>query len=534
MQERLRKLEAHLEQENPILLQIVRSFRLLDKTAYKLGLLDRGQSFATLVPWWPLISVVGTFSSGKSTFINYYLGYKLQTTGSQAVDEKFTVVCYSNEGQSRTLPGLALDSDPRFPFYRISQAIEEVSAGEGRRVDAYIQLKTCPSEALKGKILIDSPGFDADAQRTSTLRITDHILNLSDLVLVLFDARHPEPGAMQDTLEHLVAGTISRADSGKFLYVLNQVDNTAREDNPEEVFAAWQRALAQKGLTAGRFYRIYDPEAAIVIDNPEIRHRFESKRATDIAEIHERINQVEVERVYRIIGVLEKTARAIESELVPRIRAAKKRWKRRVLWTDAVVIGGLVLAGLAGSIALGHWQGLSFQPPWLDKLLSNDVLSAIAVAGVIVAVVSIHFWVRKVTANSVIRRLRTETELGEQREWLVNAFVKSTQSWRPFLLTKPAGWGPFARRRIAKILRDADSFVQTLNNRFANPSGGTHPETIDEARHAANAQVSEQSAQSSTVDTAPNSQIEPSTENSDGDERTERNQAQADSATFRA
>ena len=34
-------------------------------------------------------------------------------------------------------------------------------------------------------------------------------------------------------------------------------------------------------------------------------------------EIFERINQVEVERVYRIIGVLEKTARAIEGELVP-------------------------------------------------------------------------------------------------------------------------------------------------------------------------------------------------------------------------
>lgn len=57
---------------------------------------------------------------------------------------------------------------------------------------------------LKGRILIDSPGFDADEQRKATLRITDHIIELSDLVLVFFDARHPEPGAMQDTLEHLI------------------------------------------------------------------------------------------------------------------------------------------------------------------------------------------------------------------------------------------------------------------------------------------------------------------------------------------
>lgn len=28
------------------------------------------------------------------------------------------------------------------------------------------------------------PGFDADSQRTSTLRLTQHIIDLSDLVLV--------------------------------------------------------------------------------------------------------------------------------------------------------------------------------------------------------------------------------------------------------------------------------------------------------------------------------------------------------------
>src|SRR5690606_41097475 len=90
--------------------------------------------------------------------------------------------------------------------------------------------------------------------------ITNHIIDLSDLVLVFFDARHPEPGAMRDTLEYLVAGTLQRPDFNKFLYVLNQIDNAARENNPEEVFAAWQRALAQKGLTAGRFYRIRSEE----------------------------------------------------------------------------------------------------------------------------------------------------------------------------------------------------------------------------------------------------------------------------------
>jgi predicted GTPase len=126
-------------------------------------------------------------------------------------------------------------------------------------IDAYLQLKTCNAEQLRGKILIDSPGFDADSQRSSTLHLTQHILDLSDLVLVFFDARHPEPGAMRDTLEHLVATVVDRGDIKKFLFILNQMDITAKEDNPEEVVAAWQRSLAQAGLTAGRFYRSYNP-----------------------------------------------------------------------------------------------------------------------------------------------------------------------------------------------------------------------------------------------------------------------------------
>jgi len=114
----------------------------------------------------------------------------LQDTGNQAVDDRFTVISYSSDSESRTLPGIALDSDPRFPFYQISEQIESVATGEGAKIDNYLQMKVVPSESLRGKILIDSPGFDADEQRKSTLKLTDHIIDLSDLVLVMFDGRH--------------------------------------------------------------------------------------------------------------------------------------------------------------------------------------------------------------------------------------------------------------------------------------------------------------------------------------------------------
>jgi Dynamin family len=474
LQLRIKKLRSHLAQENPLLLQVVKSFRVLDDVAYRLGMLDNTASFATRVPWWPMISVMGTFSSGKSTFINFYLGDKIQKTGNQAVDDKFTVICYSNDDEQRVLPGLALDADPRFPFYQMSRDLEAVAAGEGSRVDSYLQLKTCHSEHLRGKILIDSPGFDADEQRTATLKITDHIVDLSDLVLVFFDARHPEPGAMHDTLEHLVANTVRRPDANKFLYILNQIDNAAREDNPEEVFGAWQRALAQKGLTAGRFYSTYDLEAAIPIENPTLRARFEERRSKDMASILERIDQVEVERAYRIIGVLEQTARAIEEQLVPVLREARRRWKRRTLWLDTGIFA-LIAAGLLGaSIWAGYWQGLKFSAPWLGWLLEHPVALWICAGALVIGGAYLHFRARRVAANSVAAAMRGLDYDGDIKAWLERAFEQNTRAWQPLFGVEPVGWSASTRKRLAQVLADADSYVQALNARFTDPSGHSH------------------------------------------------------------
>ena len=73
LEKRLQSLEAHLQVENPILLQAVSSFRKLDKISRRLGFLTREESYATRIPWWPLIAVLGLYSSGKSTFIHHYL-----------------------------------------------------------------------------------------------------------------------------------------------------------------------------------------------------------------------------------------------------------------------------------------------------------------------------------------------------------------------------------------------------------------------------------------------------------------------------
>ena len=68
IKQRLRSLEEHLTKENPVLVASVQSYRQLDRVGHALGLLGAEQSFATQISWWPMISVLGTFSAGIAEY----------------------------------------------------------------------------------------------------------------------------------------------------------------------------------------------------------------------------------------------------------------------------------------------------------------------------------------------------------------------------------------------------------------------------------------------------------------------------------
>ena len=471
LSKRLKELEQHLSNENPLLVSVVKSFHKLDRIGYATGLLNRDESYADQVSWWPLISVLGTFSAGKSTFINHYLGQSLQETGNQAVDDKFTVVCFKEGEHSRVLPGIALDADPRFPFYQISKSLEEVAPGEGQRIDSYLQLKACNSEVMRGRILVDSPGFDADAQRQSILRSTEHIINLSDLVLVFFDARHPEPGAMRETLSHLVAKTIERQDASKFLFILNQIDTAAGEDNPEDVIASWQRAMAQEGLTAGKFFTIYNPDVAVPIENEELRKRYEEKRDKDLDAIHKRMSEVSVERSYRIIALLDNTVKSFDQDWMPRLKTCLSKWRRGVLWMDAVMYSLLTALFVSVTISLDYWQGIHFSPPWLQDI--EDVRWYFLLGAVVlVGVIYLHYLSRKFIAGRISKWI-TKTFGGEDDgNRLKRAFKHNTRSWCSIFAEHPSGWNKRTQKKTREIIDEADMFVQMLNDQFTDPSGG--------------------------------------------------------------
>ncbi len=449
--ERYKKLKEYLSAENPVLLEVIREYERLDNVARGLGLLDPEESYTAKISWWPLISVLGTFSAGKSSFINTYLGMPVQESGNQAVDDKFTVLCYGAGDRPMTLPGLALDADPRFPFYNISEEVERVEEGEGNRVNLYLQLKTVPSDRIKGEILIDSPGFDADSQRNSILRISSHIIEMSDLVLIFFDARHPEPGAMRDTLEHLVAGTVEHRDRDKILYILNQIDTTAREDNLEDVIGSWQRALSQKGLISGNFYAIYNEEAMQPIDDPAVAERLKRKRDEDWRRIMEKMEGVKIERAYRITKALEDFAKEIRDRKLPGLKEAIQRWGRRVLLADAAAF---VLLG--GSLAALFVAGILPADP---VIMGGSALAALFL------LILIHFRVKSSSARSLVRKNE------ENDPFLARAIESQTKWYRPILSVWSGGWVRRTEEKLEGIIDYSRSAIRRLNDQFVNPYG---------------------------------------------------------------
>jgi hypothetical protein len=276
---------------------------------------------------------------------------------------------------------------------------------------------------------------------------------------------------MRDTLEHLVSRTIDRRDANKFIYILNQIDNTALDDNTEEVFAAWQRALAQYGLTAGSCGAIYMPEVAIAIEDEAVRLRLENKRNAYLAEVFDRIERVGEERAYRIVGILEQTAQLLEQDTVPRIRRFLSNWRRKVLWLDGIIFGGLLAAVLLTLFWTGYLKGFSINLPVLENLPGgNYTLIALGVI-LVIFIGYVHFSVRRWTARSLIRKMVAEIKDADLHPFYLRTFKKNSRWYRSILNRQPSGWSKRTQRRLSKVLEDTNAYIQNLNDMYTNPAG---------------------------------------------------------------
>jgi len=423
-------LENYFSASNPILQKAGNIFHQLDQLEFDLGLIDNEDSTATKSSWWPIVSFIGGFSTAKSEFINRYLN-----ASTHSSHHKYTVHQYTPQATNATLPGTALDADYRLPFYQISHKIEQVAKGEGQNINAYLELKTVNSERLKGKLFVDTPVVNPTLTSPVVPVLTQHILDMSDLVLVFTDLFDATPDQIETSIEAIVA----QQDTNKFIYVIDHSEISLDTAKTHQIIASWQRRLAELGIYTGQF---------IVLS--------ESSQDS-IVEIDQRLENIENDRSYRVLASLEKSIDNINAVYIPEVEKSLTIWKDRINISTFIILGFIVTLLLFAEITIGVVQ-----------LLFDPIIGSAFILILIAFLLPIHIMMAKVHAKFIINKLQDRQKELNLTENLSGLFEKSLTFWRIVLpINEAVGNNRKTRSKIKNLLEQSKDMVQALNNQFS-------------------------------------------------------------------
>ena len=435
-------LEKYFANDNPILLKASKVFHDLDQIEYDLGLIEMDETTACKNSWWPIISLIGGNSTAKSRFVNSYLGTQQLLSGIQASSHKFTVLLHNNQASSATLPGTALDVDPRYPFYQISKKIEQQQKGEGKRINSYLEIKTINSERLKGKLFIDSPNMSAMPTNPVTTLLTKHIIENSDLVLVFTEVFESATPMLDDLIHYITV----HQDSNKFVYLIDEPIATLNPAKTNEIISSWQRKLSALGLNTGQF---------IVLPNQQIN--INPQNQSDFTEIDQRLANVAHDRTYRVLDSLEKSIREIDNVVIPEVKKGIVLWKERVNMSSLIVLAFIATLAVFAEIQIG-----------ILEFLIDPIIGPILISVMVAIMVPIHLLISRLQAKLIINKLNDRQKELHLMENLANIFEKNLTLARMLLpITEPVGWNKKTKARLAKLSENTKELVQSLNDSFS-------------------------------------------------------------------
>ncbi|HHH37397.1 MAG TPA: hypothetical protein ENK77_02135 [Epsilonproteobacteria bacterium] len=216
----------------------------------------------------------------------------------------------------------------------------------------------------------------------------------------------------------------------------------------EDVIASWRRALSQEGLISGNFYSIYNENASGAKEGEGLR-RLKEKRDADVARIVERMDKVSIERAYRIIKALESFAKEIKEEKIPALHEALQSWRRKVLWSDGVIVAAL----------LGLFAFLQMEFGLLESPVISMFYGAAAVIGFLFLHAKLHgFFAR-----------RAAKQYKEKDPAIANAILHNTKWWRP-IIGFGTGWHKKTKSALDTLMSQSKEAIQKLNDQFVSTS----------------------------------------------------------------
>ena len=441
----LDNLEKNFSHDNPVLLRSIKIFHDLDQIEYELGLIEEEETTATKNSWSPIISIIGGNSTAKARFINSYLGDQQTTSGIQASTNKFSVLLQSSQTNFATLPGTALDVDPRYPFYQISKKMEQLQKGEGDKVNSHLELKAINNERLKGKLFIDSPNLGAIPETPVNSMLIKHMIESSDLVLVFTDIFGTSTPLLDEVIQHIEQDQ----DSNKFVFLVDEPIAAINPAKANEIILTWQRKLAGLNITTGQF-----------IIAPAQQNSLNPQSKIDFSEIDQRMTNVSLDRTYRVLNTLEKNIRDLEEIVFSEVRQGIRLWKERSNLSTLVFLSFIAILAIFAEIELG-----------ILELLIDPIIGPIALVVLIGILIPTHILISKVHAKFIITKLNARQKELHLMENLAGLFEKNMSFTRMVLpIYESAAWNKKTKARLTGLTEKTKDLVQSLNDIFGNYS----------------------------------------------------------------
>jgi len=422
-------LEKQFAATDPVLQKAAKVFQELDEFEKAMGLIGNDETTARKTSWWPLISTLGGYSPAKSEFINRYLGVNLHTAR-----HKFSVLQYTPQANTATLPGTALDADHRLPFYQIGREIEQLVTGEGSRLNNYLELITVNSATLKNKLIIDTPVLNPVTETEVTTLLRRHVLENSDLVLVFTDLFEAEVALIGDIVTEIVA----QQESNKFLFVIDHSEITLDPLKSQEICASWQRRLAEFDIHTGQFFVLSQGGGTVDID--------------------QRVNNLNNDRSYRILANLEKSIRDVEDIILEEVESSITLWKERCNATTLIIVAFFIILLVFAEIATGV----------LD-ILFDPIIGPAVLVGFTLLITPMHIMISRFHGKLIINQLHKRQKKLNLAEDLAGLFEQSLSFWRILLpINSPVGKNKKNRKQLAAMIEETKDLVQALNDQFSH------------------------------------------------------------------
>lgn len=164
----------------------------------------------------PQILMIGQYSVGKTSFIEYLLGRSFpgQRIGPEPTTDRFVAVMYGDE--ERTIPGNAVAVSPDLPYGGLSMF--------GTAFLNKFEAAQVPCKVLENITVVDTPGIlSGEKQRIARgydfVQVARWFAERSDMILLLFDAHKLD---ISDEFQRVIE--VLKGHDDKIRCILNKAD----------------------------------------------------------------------------------------------------------------------------------------------------------------------------------------------------------------------------------------------------------------------------------------------------------------------